>query len=611
MQRSAIIPILLMMGMFFPAQPSAAAPGAPQPADRALRAWLAPISRLDDPTPATAWNHPLSPVARFYRMVGFRPVWTGPHGLRPWGAVLLRALASASEAGLFPSDYALPDPETIPAQGVFFPDAVPLPELDPYIRLDVVLTDRMLSYAQHLSRGRVSPEAISRQWLARRRPPAGDIPAELAVALAENRLEGYINALPPEGRAYQRLQKALNRYEAIGRSGGWPAIAPGPILHPGDIGPRVQALRVRLEMTGDLPAGIPADHGGYDQAVQKAVQRFQRRHGLAADGLVGRRTRKELNISVEERITRLALNMERRRWFPDNLGSRHLEVNIPAFALNLVEAGTRIHSMRAIVGTNRRKTPVMSGRMTYLEFNPYWNIPQKIARKDILPKIQLDPAYLIRQGIRVFDSWDPQARELDPMAISWKKIPARRFPYRLRQDPSDLNALGRIKFMFPNPQSVYIHDTPGRDLFNRQRRSYSSGCVRVEEPLRLAQYLLGEQGWDRARLEAAFAKGERKTVVLDNPVPVHLVYFTAWVDENGEANFREDLYGWDRQLQRVLEQRTPDLIFCGRDAVSGHLVAACTPDKTGPAPAAGASGIFGAAPVELSGEVAGDQVTGL
>jgi murein L,D-transpeptidase YcbB/YkuD len=377
------------------------------------------------------------------------------------------------------------------------------------------------------------------------------------------------------------------------------------------MGYRVEALRHRLSVTHDLSTDMPLHSIAYDEIVEAAVKRFQRRHGLRPDGLVGKRTLSELNVPVDQRISRLQINMERWRWYPDSFGNRYLMVNIPAFELSVVEAGTRIDSMRAIVGKKRRQTPTLSGRMTYLEFNPYWNIPRKIARKDILPKVVGDPDYLNRQGIRVFDSWDHQARELDPTGIMWENLSAHYFPYRLRQDPSDVNALGRVKFIFPNPQSVYIHDTPGKSLFNRLERNFSSGCVRVETPLDLAQYLLYDQGWDRARLDAAIANGQRQTVVLENPIPVHLVYFTAWVDVQGEVNFREDIYGRDRALLVAFKNRDTNPVFCSTDASKKNRMADGTTPTTKPNSKTYASGRVDAADIEPTGEVATNLISGL
>lgn len=558
MKYLSILLLLIMIAVVVPLPTTSATEMKHAVVDSELRSRLSPVVDIDQNMGTGMLNASLVPVARFYRQVGFQPVWNGPEGLLPQGEILLQLMSHVSDAGLFAADYRPSYFETTRPFGVASSAAAQLATLAPHIQLDVLLTDGVLRYAQHIHQGRIAPETLSRIWPAWRRTETRDVPIELAQAVKENRLHAYIESLHPGGRAYQELQKALGHYTRIAQTGGWPAIAPGPTLRRGDTGPRVGALQRRLAITGDLSVDTPGMPVVYDGIVESAVKRFQRRHGLRDDGLVGRRTLAELNVPVAQRITRLILNMERRRWLPDDLGQRHLIVNIPAFELRLVETGVTVAHMRTVVGKKRRQTPIMSAWMTYLEFNPYWNIPQKIARKDILPKAISDPEYLTSQGIRVFDSWDSQAQELDPTHIAWENLSGRYFPYRLRQDPSDLNALGQVKFMFPNPHSIYIHDTPGKALFNRQGRSYSSGCVRVETPMMLAHYLLQVQGWDQARLEAAISAGHRKTVLLDNPIPVHLVYFTAWVDEEGQVNFREDIYGRDQQLIIALSRGESD-----------------------------------------------------
>ena len=591
--------------------PMAVVAEVPQPwGSSGLPAGLAAAVRLNHTRTNPAGIDPTIPVARFYQAIGRSPIWVDAHGWRPQGEALLAALGDPTDVGLGSDEYPLPSLRKAWMDSVAFSDTFQVNDLKPCIQFDVALTDAVLRYAQHLSRGRVTPESLSQKWHARRRVATRDIPAELAQALKAGRLKAYFESLHPKGEAYRRLRKALQQYEQIRRSGGWPAITPGPTLQAGVEGFRVEALTRRLKMTGDWSTDRPVNHREYDESVEAAVRRFQRRHGLQADGLVGKRTLTDLNVPVEHRITQLQLNMERWRWFPDSLGDRYLMVNIPAFELSVVEADTRIKRMRAIVGRPRRQTPALSGRMTYLEFNPYWNIPRKIARKDILPKVVSDPDYLTRQGIRVFDSWDHQARELDPTGIMWEKLPARYFPYRFRQDPSEVNALGRIKFMFPNAQSVYIHDTPGKALFNRQERHFSSGCVRVEAPLDLAQYLLDDQGWNRARLEAAVMNGRRQTVLLDDPIPVHLVYFTAWVDTDGTVNFREDIYDRDRELLIALNHRETDLIVCSTDATKNNLMAVCPPLPTDPKALTDASTRI-ASSTESPGQVAGNPMTGL
>ncbi|WP_155320142.1 L,D-transpeptidase family protein [Desulfosarcina alkanivorans] len=610
MTNSTIITILVVLITLFQPCPAAALRERIPTVDHELHAWLAPIAQMEENRLAGMGRNPLHPLARFYRQVGFQPVWNGPAGLLPQGEILLHLMALAARNGLFIDD-APPVPlNRMPTQEISFADASPLPRLAPHIQFDVMLSAGLLRYAQDLNRGRVMPETVSSQWLAWRRPQTRDIPVELARALAEDRLAAYVGSLHPVNPAYQGLRKALAGYERIRAEGGWPTVPPGPALRMGDKGPRVEALKRRLCKTGDGPGDMLMVPAGYDGTVEAAVKSFQRRHGLRIDGLVGERTRAALNVPVGERITRIKLNMERWRWFPDDLGDRHLLVNIPAFELRVVEADTTVKRLRAIVGRKKRQTPVMSGRIAYLEFNPYWNIPQKIARRDILPRVIADPAYLIRQGIRVFDSWDRQARELDPSGIQWEHLSARYFPYRLRQDPSGMNALGRVKFMFPNRHSIYIHDTPGKALFNRQGRSFSSGCVRVERPMVLAHHLLSDQGWDRDRLEAATEMGQRKTVLLERPIPVHLVYFTAWADADGRAHFRKDIYGRDRKLLQAIEPEGSRLVVCSGHRAQSLLSAVCRPLKTGPGTPADASG--GAAlSTKPAGEVAGHPMTGI
>jgi murein L,D-transpeptidase YcbB/YkuD len=361
-------------------------------------AGLATTAHLNDARTTAAEIDPMIPVARFYHTVGRSPVWVDAHGWRPEGEALLAAIGKPADDGFGSSEHPLPALKEVCRDSVAFSDTIQLNDLRQCIQFDVALTDGVLRYAQYLSQGRLTPESISPQWLARRRVSTRDIPVELAQALKAGRLKAYFDSLHPNGQAYRRLRKALQQYERIRRSGGWPSIAPGATLQTGDAGFRVEALRRRLHMTDGGPTEEPVDHANYDQRLEAAVKRFQRRHGLQADGLVGKRTLTELNIPVEKRITQLQLNMERWRWFPDSLGERYLMVNIPAFELSVVEADTQINSMRAIVGRKRRPTPILSDRMTYLEFNPYWNIPRSIARKDILPKAITDPTYLARLG---------------------------------------------------------------------------------------------------------------------------------------------------------------------------------------------------------------------
>ncbi|MEJ2206100.1 MAG: L,D-transpeptidase family protein, partial [Gemmatimonadota bacterium] len=277
-----------------------------------------------------------------------------------------------------------------------------------------------------------------------------------------------------------------------------------------------------------------------------AVRRFQLRHGLDADGVVGAATVAALNVPAQERLRALELNMERWRWLPEDLGERHVEVNIAAFQLQVVERGHVVQSHRVVVGRQYRQTPMFTGAMTYLVFSPYWHVPPSIAAIDKLPVVREDPGYLRAQHMVVLDRATNE--EVDPARVDWASITGRELNlrYRLRQDPGPWNALGGVKFMFPNRHNVYLHDTPSRELFNRTARSFSSGCIRVEDPLALAEYVLGDPvRWSRDAIREAAARTGEQTVRLDRPIPVHLLYWTAWAAQDGTVHFRDDLYGRD------------------------------------------------------------------
>jgi murein L,D-transpeptidase YcbB/YkuD len=252
------------------------------------------------------------------------------------------------------------------------------------------------------------------------------------------------------------------------------------------------------------------------------------------------------------------LNLERWRWIPRDLGSPHVRVNVADFRLVFQDADGFEWEQRVIVGKTARRTPVFSDQITYLVLNPAWNVPRSIMIKDILPQVVKNPEYLEKNSMTLLSGWGEGAEEIDPQSITWQEVDISSFPYRLRQEPGPDNALGRIKFMFPNPFSVYLHDTPHKTLFERVSRDFSSGCIRLEQPLRLALDLLEpDPEWDLPALQEALASKETRIVRLSRPVPVHLLYWTAWVNDAGQVNFREDIYNRDRKLQVALARNSP------------------------------------------------------
>jgi len=280
------------------------------------------------------------------------------------------------------------------------------------------------------------------------------------------------------------------------------------------------------------------------------------RHGLDVDGVVGSATLDALNVPVEKRVRQLIVNMERWRWLPQDLGKRYILVNIADFELDVVENSQPLMTMRVIVGRDYRRTPVFSDNMTYLVLSPYWHVPTAIAVQDILPKIQQEPGYLAKQNIRVFRGWGAETREIDPRTVNWSHVTAANFSYRLRQEPGPMNALGRVKFMFPNKFNVYLHDTPAQELFAKPERTFSSGCIRIEKPIELAEYLLqSDAKWTREKILAVADKRIEQTVRLPEPMPIHLLYWTAWADEDRTVQFRADVYARDGKLYEALIER--------------------------------------------------------
>jgi L,D-transpeptidase YcbB len=416
---------------------------------------------------------------------------------------------------------------------------------------DLLLTDAFLILGSHLVSGRLHPETFDPEWIAVHREV--DIVQALDRALAGFGVSATLAGLQPHHEGYYRLAEALQRYRELDAAGGWPILEEGERLELGGSGPRVAALRRRLARTGDLDE---AEGDVLDEALRDGVAHFQRRHGLTADGKVGPLTLRALNVSAAERARLIELNLERWRWLPVDLGERYILVNLPAFTLELVDDEVRVLQMRVIVGKPYRRTPVFSDLLRYVVLNPYWEVPPSIAVQDKLPLIRKDPSYLATNGFKVYSGWGADETAIDPATIDWTAVGRASFPYHLRQDPGPLNALGKIKFMFPNPFNVYLHDTPSRELFQAENRSLSSGCIRIERPIDLAERVLqGAVGWDRDAIETALASQRTRTVALARPLPVHLQHWTAWVEGDGSVAFRDDLYGRDERLDLALRER--------------------------------------------------------
>jgi len=424
-------------------------------------------------------------------------------------------------------------------------------------RLDVLLTLAMARYVADMREGSADPCLLDPELFASARDREVNILAVVNSGLRAPDLEAFLRAQSPAHRAYQGLRSALARYREIFARGGWPVIPAGPAVKPGQESERIPLIARRLRLGGEYD-GPPATTL-YTAELVRAVQRFQRHFQLTADGIIGPRTIEAMNIPVRELMRRIILNMERWRWLPHKLDGKRIFVNIAGFELTVSRDEQPVLTMPVIVGRVYHKTPVFTGRMTYLVINPYWNLPNSIAVAEVVPKMQKDPGYLARERIRIFRGWDENAQEVDPASIDWFTIGKGIRRYRLRQDPGPDNALGRIKFMLPNRYNVYLHDTPARQLFSRTNRSFSHGCIRLSRPLDLAVNLLADNHPPRSReeLEKITASGRRTVIRLDTPLPVHIIYRTVRTTPDGQVFFFPDLYDRDRPLARALFARKP------------------------------------------------------
>jgi murein L,D-transpeptidase YcbB/YkuD len=490
-------------------------------------------------------------LVRFYENRGFRPLWFGKDGPLPQVDRLLQVIHRAERQGIKPIGYHLSSITPLLAE-IGRPEAHDQPQsLRAWSDLELLLTDASLTYGAHVLTGRINPHDLKEAWFGER--SRVDLVSALQQASETDRVAEFLENLRPTHAGYAALQQTLAWYRDIAARGGWPVIPDGPKLQRGDHGPRVTALKRRLQLTADLDHASEGANGVFDAAIEHGLRRFQERHGLDADGTVGASTLAALNVPVEARIRQIELNMERWRWLPQTLGERYILVNIANFALDVVERGRSVLAMRVVVGKPARRTPFFSAEMTYLVLNPHWSVPPTIAIQDKLPLIRRDPGYVARQNFKLYRHGEGGAIRVDPRSVDWSSVSARNFPYQLRQDPGPRNALGRVKFMFPNPYHVYLHDTPARELFAKTERAFSSGCIRLESPMELADYLFRDDPhWPRQKLVASSKRGSEQMVQLPMGIPVHLLYWTAWTNEDGVVHFRKDIYDRDKVLEKAL-----------------------------------------------------------
>jgi murein L,D-transpeptidase YcbB/YkuD len=416
------------------------------------------------------------------------------------------------------------------------------------------LTSSFVALLDDLLTGRVDPRSVERGWhIGTNRSVAAERILTSVAALRSGKSIGAVLAeLRPDYGVYSALVEGLARYRTIASAGGWPQLPEGGALRVGDSSSAVALLRARLATEGYLQSA-----GGinvFDGDLARSLAEFQRRHGLGVDSVLGPRTRRALNVPVERRVEQIDANLERLRWLPANLGSRFVVVNIPAFSLYGYVGGERVLTMRVVVGDElvSRRTPIFADTMEYVEVAPYWNVPRSIAVNEILPKVRRDRSYLTRNGFQLLRGWGDDAPVVDATTLSDDALFSSRF--RVRQLPGPGNALGRVKFMFPNDYNIYLHDTPAQLLFDEPNRAHSHGCVRVADPRALAEFVLHDRAdWSDDRIRATLSAGRRVRATVRPGVPVYLVYLTAFV-RDGAVAFRDDIYSRDDALIRALRR---------------------------------------------------------
>jgi murein L,D-transpeptidase YcbB/YkuD len=503
-------------------------------------------------------------LINLYLENGIAPHWVTEDGPRQKAYALLSVLQKADEEGMSPAWYRTGEIEQLLSSR----------ELEQLARLDVLLSQALCAYVRDMREGRTAACLAEPALL----PAAYSRDEETSRLIREGLnapdLTRFLELLAPQHTAYQTLKKLLAAQRRLAAAGSWPKIPEGKKLEPGMADDRLDFLAQRLLASGDLlilpspvfaePPTLPGEPylpeakphlRIYDDTLVKAVKQFQSRSGLEPDGIVGKMTLAALNITPQEQLEQIIANLERWRWLPHELSGRRIVVNIADFTLTSLNDEQAEIKMPVIVGEVDNKTPVFSHAMSYIEMNPYWTVPPSIARKEIVEKMRKDPGYLQKERIRIFAGWDENAPEVHPDGIDWHSIGGGITRYRLRQDPGPANALGTIKFVFPNTNHVYLHDTPGQSLFRQARRSFSHGCIRVSQPLELALHILGQDGQNVSKetITKQIASGKQRVFILKRPLPVHIIYRTAWVDPvDGTAHFYDDIYGHDALLAKTL-----------------------------------------------------------
>jgi len=473
----------------------------------------------------------------FYQKRDFLPIWLNGEQASVRAAAVRDVLVASDLEGLDPNEYHAPAIQAMWNSKRARSKA----------RLELLLTDALFRYGVEVNVGYQFPQSVDHDWHVKPRK-INAIEVVEAVLTARDAHE-YLKSLSPPQQAYTNLKQTLAYYRLLMLAGDWPIIDNGPNLQVGMSHPQISLIKARLFREEYLTVNDDVESDYFDKTLERAVSQFQANYGHKVDGIVGYFTRQSMSVSLIDRIAAIKHNMERWRWVPRDLGERYVMVNMAGYKLDLVEDGKSVLEMPVIVGKPYRAAPAFIDNIDYVEINPTWKVPPRIAKEKFLPKLQKDSKFLAKNRLRIYDSWDKKAKEVDPKNVDWNKYNENWLPYKFVQQPGKTNSMGLVKFMFPNKYRIYLHDTPQKKLFKSYVRTFSSGCIRVSQPFTLANKILeNEESWSVEKIESLVNIGETKVIRVSQPLPVYLMYWTAWVDDSGKVNFRNDVYQRNKQI---------------------------------------------------------------
>ncbi|MEH6551809.1 MAG: L,D-transpeptidase family protein [Pseudomonadales bacterium] len=491
-------------------------------------------------------------VDAFYQARDYQPAWTD----KDYAREMLQLLKSSEDEGLNPADYhydELLDLQEKYQKAWSGKDGL-------HAQAEVLLTDGILLYAKHLQQGKVDPRTLDDTWnYAQLYLDPDKVAKQLAAAIAGKQVAQVIETIKPKWDFYVLMKQDFERYRKLAGNETFSVLPEDVVLHPGDKHANVVLLRQRLQQLSYMEAG-EANSEQFDDQLKQAVQQLQSDYYLEADGIVGKQSYQILNLSFSDKVDKLRINMDRLRWMGEQESDDFILVNIASYELYYMRDRKLEWTTPVMVGKIRSKTPMFQARLRYMEFNPTWNTPRSLIN---IAKFKSDPQYIVDKGYKFYDA---NNNEVDPSSIDWDKYTKRSFPYRVVQMPGPKNAMGQVKFIFPNSHAIYMHDTPSRDLFSRQQRAFSAGCIRVKDPLTFARVLLDDQDkWSDDKIQSLVDSGKPKQVVrLDRDIDVMLMYWTVSPQLDNRLQFQHDVYDLDPAALAILDAPPKPTAFVQR-----------------------------------------------